>query len=132
MKSGIYQYTYRNPLKQSVQLPWSFSKFQVCQSTVNHWWFGTVRHRFTSTRTPYSADFRYAILSKVFLAIPPTFTPPFVLYTNSLYCPLSVYFTFASLSSNDLVLHACLALSSHLMQGLPLPLLPSHQICILL
>ena len=43
--------------------------------------------------------------SKVLFAMPCTFIPRFVLITKSLYCSLSMHFTFASLSSSDSALH---------------------------
>ena len=72
------------------------------------------------TRLRWSQLFDF-FMSKVFSALPYTFIQPFVPLTKSLHCCLSMHFTFASLSSSDLALHAYLIPCSHLMQDLIRP-----------
>ena len=54
-----------------------------------------------------------------------TFTPPFVPFTKTVIRSLTVHIIFTSFSAIDLAMHALFCPLRHLLQGLPLPLLPS-------
>ena len=93
--------------------------------------FNTVRLRSRSTRTPMQEQMPlswcpllYCFASKSLSVTPDILKPPFVPFTKSPHRSQSVHITFALLSVRDLALHAFFTRSSHLLQDLPLTLLP--------
>ena len=78
---------------------------------------------YTPSNFPIKSLFRHIF----FTMLPPMFT-------NFLHHFPSMHFTFASLSSNDLTLQTFSTPSNHLVQGLPIPLLPlkSYSSCLVI